>query len=372
MGHEEWAGAAYAGQDDRPIAHLRDPEPEAVPAPLEEEEPTDPAPTSAPVSSVDVIAGLMTDKPVAHRPAGAGWRAALRRASFGRVQPRAGAREAQELADRAAVCAQWSGTKTVVVANPKGGSGKTPTTLGIAAAFGDLRGGSVIAWDNNETLGTLGIRSTPGSMATTALDLLARLDRFEHADVQRGDLNQFVRHQAARFDVLASSEDGRRMAQIGDREFRRIHRVLARYYDLLVVDTGNNIQAPNFLAAADIADVLVIPVRWAEDVVLSAGRLIAQLQAIGWGSLAAGAVVVVTGSPSPAVRPEQIRQWRTWFEENTAAVVQIPHDPLVAAGHAIDFYQLTAPARRAYVRTAAVVATQFVRAIPSPTLETIS
>jgi hypothetical protein len=42
-----------------------------------------------------------------------------------------------------------------VVANPKGGAGKTPVTLLLAGAFGVARGGGVLAWDNNELRGTM-------------------------------------------------------------------------------------------------------------------------------------------------------------------------------------------------------------------------
>ena len=297
------------------------------------------------------------------QPASRGWRAAVGRATFGALAPRAGQAEVAEAEDRAAVNAQFTTGKTVLVANPKGGAGKSPTAICLAATFGKVRGGgATVAWDNNETLGTLGIRTSPGRLPTTAVDLLANLEHFERVDAVRGDLGRFLRHQASgQFDVLVSDEDPARMSEIGDVEYDRIHAVLRRWSDVIVVDTGNNPRAANFLAAVESADLLVIPVRWAADVVISAGRLIDQLRANGHGDLVARAVVVVTGTTAP--RPgaaSQVTQWRDWFTEQTAAVVEVPYDRHLAVGEAIVYDDLAAPTRRAYLRLAAAVAHGFI------------
>lgn len=291
-----------------------------------------------------------------------GWRGAVRRASFGLISPRAGAEEVAEVQDRRAVNSQWSRGKTVVVANPKGGAGKSPTVLGIAATFGELRGGgATVAWDNNETLGTLGIRSEPGRIPTTAVDLLSNLELFERIDARRGELGGFLRHQeSGQFDVLVSDEDPKRMSEIGQEEYRRIHWVLQRWNDIIVVDTGNNPRAANFLAAIESADMLVIPVRWTADVVVSAGRLIDQLRANGHEDLVDRAVTVVTGASATRAQPlEQVQQWQRWYAEQTAAVVTIPYDRHLAVGDAIVYGDLAAATRRAYLRLAAEVSRGF-------------
>lgn len=296
------------------------------------------------------------------RAATTGWRGGVRRASFGMISPRAGAAEVAQAQDRRAVNSQWSRGKTVVVANPKGGAGKSPTVLGIAATFGELRGGgATVAWDNNETLGTLGIRSDPGRLPSTAVDLLANLEMFERIDARRGELGGFLRHQeSGQFDVLVSDEDPKRMSEIGREEYRRIHWVLQRWNDVIVVDTGNNPRAANFLAAIESADMLVIPVRWTADVVVSAGRLIDQLRANGHGDLVSRAVTVVTGASAPRAQSlEQVEQWQRWYAEQTAAVVTIPYDGHLAVGDAIVYGDLTSATRRAYLRLAASVSRGF-------------
>lgn len=257
---------------------------------------------------------------------------------------------------------QWSRGKTVVVANPKGGAGKSPTVLGIAATFGELRGGgATVAWDNNETLGTLGIRCESGRLPNTAVDLLANLEMFERIDARRGELGAFLRHQeSGQFDVLVSDEDPKRMSEIGREEYRRIHWVLQRWYDAIVVDTGNNPRATNFLAAVESADMLVIPVRWTADVVVSAGRLVDQLRANGHADLVSRAVTVVTGSPVPRAQSgEQVLEWQRWYAEQTAAVVTVPYDRHLAVGDAIVYGDLASATRRAYLRLAAAVSRGF-------------
>ena len=376
MADSSWAGAAYTdtdvsdgggegqaggllarktGADEAPTDEAVDPSVvEASDTPAE----VAPAP---PVTAVRSSDGLV---PMRLRPeqrrATRGWRGTVRRATFGSIALRAGEAEVSEVKDRQAVNAQWSGPQTVVMANPKGGAGKTPTTAGLAATFGDVRGGTTIAWDNNESLGTLGIRTVPQRFSTTAVDLLANLGRFERIDAQKGELGGFTRHQeSGQFEVLVSDEDPRRMSEIGAPEYGRIHTVLRRYYDVIAVDTGNNTRASNFLASMDSADLLVIPISWAEDVVRSAGRLIDQLRETGHEDLVARAVTVVTGRTSTDATAPQIRQWRDWYTEQTAAVIEIPYDSHLAGGGAIVYNQLAPSTRRAYLRVAAAVARGF-------------
>ena len=207
MAESKWAGAAYMDSADaEQVARAR---PSDLPEPDEPETgaaPVDAAPTvedtiecgvperddTAPATTAVVrsSSGLLpTRLRPEQRSATKGWRGAVRRASFGLVAPRAGEAEVAEIRDRRSVNAQWASPRTVVVANPKGGAGKTPTVVGLAATLGHARGGGTVAWDNNETLGTLGIRTVPQRFSTTAVDLLANLGRFERIDAKKGELS---------------------------------------------------------------------------------------------------------------------------------------------------------------------------------------
>jgi len=72
-----------------------------------------------------------------------------------------------------------AGLRQITVVNPKGGAGKTIATLMLGLTFGQTRGGFVLAWDNNETQGTLGMRAQPDVHARTVRDLLRDLERFQ-------------------------------------------------------------------------------------------------------------------------------------------------------------------------------------------------
>lgn len=286
-----------------------------------------------------------------------GWRKNVRKATGGLVAPKAGRLEVRDREDRALAASQWSRTMTVTVAAPKGGAGKSPTVVGISGAFGEVRAGGVLAWDNNETLGTLGIRTQPGRYPTTAIDLLERIHLFESGQFSRGEIGGYVRFQeSGRFDVLVSDEDPRRMAIIGKSEFERLHKVVKTFYSLLAIDTGNNPRAENFLAALPWTDVLVIPLQWTQDSVESAGRLIAQLNEAGYTSLTRRAITVVTKKGGPEADPKQIAHWRDWFNQMTSGIYEIPYDRHIAEGGAITYSRLAEPTRQAYLHLAGGIA----------------
>src|SRR5262249_4607247 len=136
-----------------------------------------------------------------------GVRGAARRGTFGLVRLRPNRREQETRASLAAVRRSFGGLRQITVVNPKGGAGKTVATLMLGLTFGQTRGGFVLAWDNNETQGTLGMRAQPDGHGRTVRDLMRDLGRFGGAGGRIGELAAYVRAQeGAAFDVLASDE----------------------------------------------------------------------------------------------------------------------------------------------------------------------
>jgi len=163
-----------------------------------------------------------------------------------------------ERADRATVQRSFGRPVSIAFVNPKGGGGKTTCTLLAAATLGTHRGGGVVAWDCNETRGTLGLRALPDT-PTTVWDLLGHLDEFERPGSRIGDLAAYLRGQGeARFDVLASDEDAANMEQVDGAACARILTVLQRFYKITCIDTGNNLRASNWQAVIGSADQLVV------------------------------------------------------------------------------------------------------------------
>ena len=145
-----------------------------------------------------------------------------------------------------------NGRKTIMVINTKGGGGKTLVTLMLATYLGRYRSGSVLAWDNNETEGTLGMRAPSQSHHRTVVDLLGALPTIANdPNAGTSELEHWVREQRGlSFDVLASADDDEAMRIIGESEFEDLHTQLSRFYRMIVVDTGNNRLSPNWLSAA--------------------------------------------------------------------------------------------------------------------------
>ena len=324
-----------------------------VPAPPTRQNP------SAPPTLGDLLG---TRPPPPTGPAQLGWRATVRRLTAGLVKPGPGAEELKRRKAVAAVQRSLSGPKTIAVINPKGGANKTTATLLIAATFGIHRGGYTLAWDNNETRGTMGWRASQGRHTNTAVDLLRELDRFQDARSARvGDLDNFVRSQgSAQFDVLASDEDATSAASIDAEAFTALHQSLSRFYRVMVVDTGNNMRASNWSAAVAAADQIVIVSTIREDTAQSAAWVADALNEKGshekgYAEKVSSAVTILA---APSVRPDPALTGRleSHFGRLTRAVVQVPFDPSLVSGGPIAIEALSPASRDAWLQATALVA----------------
>ncbi|UEJ84612.1 hypothetical protein Bra3105_18445 (plasmid) [Brachybacterium halotolerans subsp. kimchii] len=250
--------------------------------------------------------------------------------------------------------------KTITIANQKGGSHKTSAVALLAATFGRIRGGSVIAWDANETMGNLGDRTNSDLHANTVVDLLENAaDDFASVETSRiGTIDRYVRQQGDdHFDVLASDEDAERQDMVDDQGFQRIHEILARFKRMIVVDTGNNVRVSHFLAAIDATDQLVIPVAAGVDSATGALKTMEAITARGHGDLVERAVVLVHDSETSHTDAAQL------FEGKVAAVVRVPFDPALKDGSAIKYETLSPATIDAYQEAAAAIAAQLREAL---------
>lgn len=318
--------------------------PFATPAPRDPAKPT--------------VQDLLESRSGSSRPrATIGWQGTVRRATGGLISPAPGRVERSRLDREKRVQRRLDAPRTIVVLNPKGGAHKTTSTLLLSATFGTLRGGATLAWDNNETRGTLGWRAQNAPHHRTAVDLLEDLDRFTNTDGSSlAALDTYVRTQVdARFDVLASDEDAAASSTIDSAAFDRLHALLRRYYRLMIVDTGNNMRASNWVAAVAAADQLVIVSTVREDTAASAAWLLDGLREKGFGQKIDEAVTVLT---APSARPDRRLESRLsqHFEQVTSAVVSAPYDPSLVDGGPIDFDALSPETRDAWLTVAATVA----------------
>jgi len=221
-----------------------------------------------------------------------------------------------------------------------------------------VRGGGVIAWDNNETRCTLGICGTRWTHRNTTRELLEDLGRF--ADVYQsriGDLGAFVRSQGdAHFDVLASDERPDVTGQIHADDYQEIHKLLERFYRIILVDTGNNMRAENWLAAAEGADLLVVTSTVREDTGYSGLWMLDALQDAGMSNLKYKTVTVLS-DPSPQVDETLAADLVDVYQQRTRGVYRVPYDPVLVSGSVVNYRQLSKDTRRSWLKACAGMAT---------------
>ncbi|MBB5835147.1 AAA family ATPase [Kribbella italica] len=279
---------------------------------------------------------------------------------------RPGSSERVERIARATAATAFRRPVTITIANPKGGSGKTPTTLLLAGALGQARGGGVVAWDNNELRGNMHLRTHDTNARSTVTDLLQAMPMLTQPDARLGDVAAYLRHQVAgQYDVLTSATTT--YSQIEAKDFDQIHRLLSRFYKVLVIDTGNNEGSSNWREAMRASDALVIPIKWKSLSCAAAVQMLEELDNQGPEAqrLIRRAVIAVSNGPGD-VNKEVEKQLRPYFESRAAAVVDIPTDPHIAAEGALDHSALQPATRRAGLELAAKVAEQITIALNVP------
>lgn len=279
---------------------------------------------------------------------------------------RPGTSERSERIARATAATAFRRPVTIVVANPKGGSGKTPTTLLLAGALGQARGGGVVAWDNNELRGNMHLRTHDTNSRSTVTDMLQAMPMLTQPDARLGDVAAYLRHQVAgQYDVLTSATTT--YAQIEALDFDQIHRLLSRFYKVLVIDTGNNEGSSNWREAMKAADALVIPIKWKSLSCAAAVQMLEELDNQGPEAqrLIRRAVIAVSNGPGD-VNKEVEKQLRPYFDSRAAAVVDIPTDMHIAAEGPLDHSALQPATRRAGLDLAARVSEQITISLNTP------
>lgn len=288
--------------------------PESRPAPESREQP------------VQTPNFLQNNQDVNPDPAEQGWQGWLNQVFGFNLGP-----SESELRQRTAVDAlsrHWIGSRTVAVLNSKGGANKTPTVIRLASELARAGGGGVLAWDNNESLGTLGWRTHSAAHEHTVLDLIAAAPDFLKAGASKADLAAFVHHQPEdAFDVLRSDERPEHDHRITGTEVDLLHEVASRNWRLIIMDSGNSTRGENFTRMIDHTDQVVIATTSESDKAQGAVNSLQALHARGGHAahLARNAVVIVS-----EVHPQHSLKAQEIVKEFT---------PIVRSAHIVPFDQ---------------------------------
>jgi MinD-like ATPase involved in chromosome partitioning or flagellar assembly len=256
----------------------------------------------------------------------------------------------------------FRGPKVLAFANPKGGVHKTTATVLAAATIGGVRGRGVIAWDDNELRGTLGLRAGSARHARTIRHLVHDLAMIESAQPPALNemLDDYLRHASdGSYDVLAGEESPRFARQLDPHTVRRVLEVLRRTHDVICVDTGNNVESPNWQTVIQMADQLVITSVPREDAAFTADWMLDLLHETGMSELANNAVTLLScPTPNPSTL---LNDLAAHFATRTRAVAIVPYDPALESGSSIEHTQLAPATRRAWLQAAGVLMEPFGR-----------
>jgi MinD-like ATPase involved in chromosome partitioning or flagellar assembly len=256
----------------------------------------------------------------------------------------------------------FGGPRVLAFANPKGGVHKTTATVLCAATIGSVRGRGVVAWDDNELRGTLGLRAGSARHARTISHLVTELAEVEsHSGYTLAErLDDFLRHASdGSYDVLAGEEDPRFARRLDPYIVRRVLDVLRRTHDVICVDTGNNVESANWQTVLQHCDQLVITSVPREDAAFTADWMLDILEEAGMGDLVANAVTLLS-LPTPRPSP-MLDDLARHFATRTRAVSVVPYDPVLETGASIEYSQLSPATRQAWLEAAAVIMAPYAR-----------
>ena len=219
------------------------------------------------------------------------------------------------------------GARTIAVLNGKGGSSKTPTTAMLAAVFA-RSGRSVLAWDNNETSGTLGWRTEHAAHEAHVRDLLPQVDRLRRSGRAATGLARYVHHQPVDgYDVLQSNPAVLAAAPpLTGEDFDAVFGLVTDCYDVVVIDSGNAEDAPNWLRMLERVDQIVVSTTTSSEHVAAARLLLSALHSrdARAAALASEAVVVVSRVDREAAPAEDVAGQFEWLARSA---VTIAYDP---------------------------------------------
>ncbi|NMH95021.1 MinD/ParA family protein [Pseudonocardia bannensis] len=301
----------------------------------------------------ETAAELTDDTIVRHRAdrPEEGWRRLVYAGSRGLVNPGPSEAEQARRSLLHRIRNPLAGAHRVAVTSIKGGVGKTTVATCLGLALAENRGDRAVVLDANPDAGTLAERLT-GESAVTVRELLDDLDSVQSwADVSR------YTSLAGRLQVLASEQDPAASAAFDRDEYARVCAVLARFFNIVVTDSGTGLVHSAMEGTLQLADSLIVVGAPTVDGASRASKTLDWLVAHGHAELAADAVVVLSCDRGSAeVDRTRIREH---FAARSRAVVEVPHDPHLATGGRVRFARLRRPTRDAFLELAALIADRF-------------
>ncbi|MDQ0894503.1 hypothetical protein [Agromyces ramosus] len=245
--------------------------------------------------------------------------------------------------------ATWTRAVSVLVANPKGGTGKTPCALLLGGVLAAVRGGSVAIMEVSDDPGALTFRAE-GNPPRGIGELVRDVAEIRTA----GQLAGYTAPQTSFASVIGTT--GRR-DRLTRENVRDVAAVVDEFYGIRVMDSGNQPSSSAFQGAIETADALVVPVMNAGDAVLEAVALLDVLRAAGGKAAAladnASIVRLTDGRPEHPQVVERVN--RIIASANVRQVFDVPYDTHIAERGQLTLDSLEPATRQAFTAAAAGV-----------------
>jgi MinD-like ATPase involved in chromosome partitioning or flagellar assembly len=243
----------------------------------------------------------------------------------------------------------WTRAVSILVANPKGGVGKTPTALALGGVLGSIRGGSVCIVEVSDDPGALTFRAE-GSPKLGLGELVRDVATIRSA----GQLAGYTAPQTSFTSVIGTV--GRR-PRLSKDDIVEVARVIDDFYSIRVMDSGNQPSSSAFAGAVATADALVVPVYDTGDAVIDAVNLLLELRDQGdrAAELANRATLLrlTDGRPENPAVVERVEAMI--HDAGFAQQFTIPFDPHIAERSQITLARLAPQTVHAFTSAAAGV-----------------
>ena len=302
----------------------------------------------------DGSASDLTDDTIVRRRAERptiGWRRAVFTASGGRINPGVSEAEASRNVMLRRIRRHLPGAHQIAVSSLKGGVGKTTVSAVLGLTLAEHRGDRVVALDANPDAGTLADRLT-GEIGITVRQMLDNIDSIDSLTA--------VSHYtslAGRLQVLASEQDPAMSEAFNRGEYEQICAVLARFYNIIITDSGTGLVHSAMEGTLALADSLVVVGAPTVDGASRASKTLDWLVAHGYAEQVADAIVVLCcDRVSPEIDRERVK---AHFLARSRAVVEIPYDPHLATGGRLDLAAMREPTKLAFLELGSRIADRF-------------
>ncbi|GAA3133975.1 hypothetical protein GCM10020255_008500 [Rhodococcus baikonurensis] len=217
-----------------------------------------------------------------NEPARIGIRGRLNAVLNLRLAPKAGSAEMRHRTAVAAITGPIPDFSVIILANPKGGVGKTPLAAGLAAVIAEHRGaGTLICADLAEIGGSLADRVAVPPRQGQDVSALLNAAATAPDNIRPSTLSRYLVRQPSGEDIIAGTQTN--TAALGYDDGMNLADVLAQHREILIADTGNSSLAGSWQWAAAAANVLVVPVPLRRDAAAAAHRMLLDIIAAAGG-----------------------------------------------------------------------------------------